>query len=90
LWTPAVSFTPPSQPLTISFITLRRRSPQLLQEIALLPRSAWRVVELDVPTRKYRTPRVYEQAIVLAGCKLRQLFIEDLGHDKPTILLTNQ
>jgi hypothetical protein len=76
--------------MNISFITLRRRSPQLLKEIALLPRSAWRVVELDVPTRKYRTPRVYEQAIVLAGCKLRQLFIEDLGHDKPTILLTNQ
>jgi hypothetical protein len=26
----------------------------------------------------------------LAGCDLRQLFIEDLGHEEPTILLTNQ
>ena len=74
----------------ISFITLRRRSPALLKEIALLPRSAWRTVELDVPTRKFRFPRVYEQKITLAGCNFRQLFIQDLGHDEPTILLTNQ
>src|SRR6266478_656476 len=74
----------------ISFITLRRRSPALLKEIALLPRSAWRTVELDVPTRKFRFPRVYEQKVSLAGCSFRQLFIQDLGHDEPTILLTNQ
>src|SRR5206468_10596847 len=74
----------------ISFITLRRRSPALLKEIALLPRSAWRTIELDVPTRKFRFPRVYEQKVSLAGCHLRQLFIQALGHDEPTILLTNQ
>jgi hypothetical protein len=74
----------------ISFITLRRRSPALLKEIALLPRSAWRTVELDVPTRKFRFPRVYDQKVSLAGCRFRQLFIQDLGHDEPTLLLTNQ
>src|SRR5438445_10015254 len=37
--------------MNIPFITLRRRSPKLLKEIVLLPRSAWRTVELDVPTR---------------------------------------
>jgi hypothetical protein len=74
----------------IAFITLRRRSPALLKEIALLPRSAWRTVELDVPTRKFRFPRVYDQKVFLAGCRFRQLFIQDLGHDEPTLLLTNQ
>ena len=74
----------------IAFITLRRRSPKLLQEIFLLPRSAWKVIELDVPTRKYRTPRVYEQTVHLSGRDFRQFFVEDLGHDEPTILLTNQ
>jgi hypothetical protein len=74
----------------ISFITLRRRSPELLKEIALLPRSAWRTVELDVPTRKFRFPRVYEQKVSLAGRTFRQLFIQDLGHDKPTILVNNE
>lgn len=73
----------------IVFMTLRRRSPALLKEIALLPRSAWRRIELDVPTRKYRTPRVVEQTTTVAGTKLRQLFILDLGHEEPTILLTN-
>lgn len=76
--------------MAIPFITLRRRSPQLLKEIVLLPRSAWRVVDLDIPTRKYQTPRVYEQPVRLAGQTFRQLFIQDLGHEEPTILLTNQ
>lgn len=76
--------------LGIAFITLRRRAPKLLKEIVLLPRSAWKVIELDVPTRKYRTPRVYEQTVRLAGRDFRQFFIQDLGHDEPTILLSNQ
>jgi transposase len=74
----------------IAFITLRRRTPTLLQEVAALPRSAWRVVELDVPTRKYKMPRIYDQTVSIAGRDFRQLFIQDLGHEEPTILLTNE
>jgi transposase len=73
----------------IIFITLRRRSPALLKEIANLPPSAWRTVTLDAPHRKYRTPRVYEQKVRPRERTFRQLFIKDLGHDEPTILLTN-
>lgn len=76
--------------LGLIFITLRRRSPQLRKEIALLPRSAWRTVELEVPTRKYRFPRAVEQPVELVkDHTFRQMFIEDLGHEDPTILLTN-
>jgi len=74
----------------IPFITLRRRSRKLLEQVYSLPPSAWRTIELEVPTRKYRTPRVYEQSVALAGRSFRQMFIEDLGHEDPTILLTNQ
>jgi len=74
----------------IDFITLRRRSQKLLEQVAALPPSAWRTVELDVPTRKYQTPRVYEHTVTISNRTFRELFIEDLGHDKPTILLTNQ
>jgi transposase len=74
----------------ITFMTLRRRSPKLLKEVVNLPRSAWRTVELDVPTRKFKTPRVYEQTVRLAGRDFRQLYILDLGHEEPTILLTNE
>jgi hypothetical protein len=73
----------------ITFITLRRRSPKLLNEIANLPASAWRTVELDVPHRKFRHPRFYEQKARPLQHTYRQFFITDLGHDEPTILLTN-
>jgi hypothetical protein len=73
----------------ITFVTLRRRSPTLLAQIADLAPSAWRRVRLDVPARTYKTPRVFEQPVVLAGAAFRQLFILDLGHEQPTILLTN-
>jgi len=73
----------------IVFITLRRRSPKLLAEVAALAPSAWRRVTLDIPSRKYQSPRVYEQRVCLIKRTFRQLFIQDLGHEDPTILLTN-
>ena len=77
--------------LGVRFITLRRRSPGLLREIALQPRGAWRTVHLDVPQRLYQTPKVIDQRVPLReyGGPLRQLFIKDLGHEQPTVLLTN-
>jgi hypothetical protein len=75
--------------LGITFITLRRRSAALLTEIKQLAPSAWRRVTLDVPARKYKTPRVFEQPVALAGATFRQLFVTDLGHEEPTILITN-
>jgi transposase len=75
--------------LGITFITLRRRSPSILAEIDTLPASAWRRTTLDVPTRKYQHPRVWEKSVRLAGRDFRQLYVLDLGHDQPTVLLTN-
>lgn len=75
----------------ITFSTLRRRSPTLMAEIANLPRSAWQTILLDVPHRKFKTPRVVDQRVRLKGYEgtLRQVLVRDLGHDEPTILLTN-
>jgi transposase len=73
----------------ITFLTLRRRSPSLLAEAAALPASAWRTVTLEVPHRRYRNPQVYEQKVRPRQRTYRQFFITDLGHDEPTILLTN-
>jgi len=73
----------------ITFITLRRRSPALLREVEALPLSAWRTVNLDLPQRKFQTPRIYEQKARPCQRSFRQLFVRDLGHDQPTILLTN-
>jgi hypothetical protein len=77
--------------LGIHFITLRRRSPKLLRETAAVPASAWRQIELKNVTRSYRTPRILDRRITLPGYDgpLRQLTILDLGHEQPTLLLTN-
>jgi hypothetical protein len=76
----------------IQFITLRRRSKKLLEEVAQTPRSAWRRVELESVSRAYKTPRVLDRRVVLNDYDgpLRQLTIADLGHEEPTLLLTNQ
>jgi transposase-like protein len=76
----------------IQFITLRRRSKKLLAEIASTPMSAWRRVELENVSRAYRTPRVLDRRITLKDYDgpLRQLTIAELGHEDPTLLLTNQ
>jgi hypothetical protein len=76
----------------IQFITLRRRSQKLLTAIAQTPASAWRRIELESPSRAYKTPRVLDQQITLNDYDgpLRQLTVADLGHEEPTLLLTNQ
>jgi len=78
--------------LGIRFITLRRRSRNLLQEIAATPASAWRRIELAGVARLYKTPRILDRRIRLKDYDgpLRQLTITDLGHEEPTLLLTNQ
>ncbi len=76
----------------IRFITLRRRSQKLLDEIARTPTSAWRRVELESVSRAYKTPRVLDRRVTLNGYDgpLRQLTVAELGHEEPTLLLTNQ
>lgn len=75
----------------ITFITLRRRSPGLKRHMHDAPAGAWRKVELDVPHRKFRTPKVLDEMIRLQDypAPIRQLCARDLGHEEPTVLLTN-
>ena len=76
----------------ISFITLRRRSKKMLGEIYSQPPSAWRRIQLPALTRIYRTPKILDERIVLNGYDgpLRQMTVVELGHEEPTVLLTNQ
>jgi hypothetical protein len=76
----------------IAFITLRRRSRQLLADIQATPVSAWRRIELEAVSRAYRTPKILDSKITLTDYQgsIRQLTITDLGHEEPTLLLTNQ
>jgi transposase len=77
---------------SIAFITLRRRSREMLQHAHQEPLSAWRRIELDGVSRIYKTPRILDRKITLRDYQgpLRQLVIAELGHEEPTFLLTNQ
>lgn len=76
----------------IDFMTLRRRSRRMLEEVRQQPLSAWRRLHLQRVTRAFRTPRVLDQRIQLNHYQgpLRQLIVDELGHEQPTFLLTNQ
>jgi hypothetical protein len=76
----------------IRFITLRRRSPKMLHEIFAQPMSAWRRIELKAVTRIFRTPRILDRQVQLDDYEglLRQITITELGHEEPTLLITNQ
>ena len=76
----------------VEFITLRRRSQRLLRELYALEPSAWRRIELENVSREYRSPKIIDQKISLPDYEgpIRQIAIADLGHEEPTLLLTNQ
>ena len=76
----------------IQFMTLRRRSRKLLEEIYATPPAAWRRIQLQSIGRIYKTPRILDRRITLPRYQgpIRQLSIMDLGHEEPTLLITNQ
>jgi hypothetical protein len=75
----------------IQFMTLRRRSKKMLGEIWSRPASAWHRITLRSLTRTFRTPKVLDERIRLKGYTgpLRQVTVIELGHEDPTVLLTN-
>jgi hypothetical protein len=75
----------------VDFITLRRRTEKIIEGLREHP-SAWRRIELKNVTRQYRFPKILDQRISLDDYEgpIRQIAITDFGHEKPTLLLTNQ
>jgi len=53
--------------------------------------SAWRKIELKNVARQYRTPKVIDRYVKISNYSgtVRQIFVKDLGHEKPTVLITN-
>ena len=76
----------------IAFLTLRRRTPKMVAELLAAPRGEWRGITLTNIGRIYRTPRILDQKVRIKDYPgdIRQIVITDLGHEKPTLLITNQ
>jgi len=75
----------------VRFLTLRRRSRSLLGRLYSQPASAWQRITLPNVSRVFRTPKVLDETVRLKGYKgmLRQVSVLDLGHEDPTVLLSN-
>jgi transposase len=74
----------------ITFLTLRQRGKKVLEALAALPPSAWTSHTIK-RTGRYRRPQIHEQVVHLKGVDhpLRQIAIRNIGHDEPTLLITN-
>jgi hypothetical protein len=76
----------------IRFITLRARNPKLAAALHALPAPAWTPLTVGRAGGKTRRVRVHEDpATTLSRYPgtVRQLAVAGLGHDEPTILITN-
>ena len=72
------------------FLTLRQRNPALTSRLESLPDQDWTTVTLD-RRGPYSRPQVHEDVVTVRGCSrpLRQIAVRGLGHDHPTLILTN-
>src|SRR6266542_4134324 len=75
----------------IKFLTLRMRSPTLLRYINGLTPADYTTITLDRPG-KHNRPALHEQATVRLTrypATLRQLIVTGLGHQAPTVIISN-
>ncbi len=75
--------------LGVGFITLRMRSPKLIDTLARLPAEAWEKTRLDRPG-KHRNVTYHEDTVTIEKHAFRQIAVNGLGRDQATLILTNQ
>jgi transposase len=73
----------------VGFITLRQRSPKQIATLQSLPQGAWTKTRLD-RSGKHKTAAYHETPVTIKGRTLRQIAVNGLGRDQPTLILTNQ
>ncbi|MGH3096416.1 MAG: hypothetical protein ACRDMV_10520 [Streptosporangiales bacterium] len=77
----------------IGFITLRARHPSLTRALAALPANAWTSMTIARAGGRTRRVRVHDDPAARLSTyphPLRQLAVTGLGHDQPTLLITNR
>lgn len=74
----------------LTFITLRARNAKLTAQLEALPDSAWTQITLE-RRGPHSKPEVHEHDVTVRGCPvpLRQIAVRGLGHEHPTLILTN-
>jgi hypothetical protein len=75
----------------IHFVTIRRRGAAILRRLKALPRARWMGAVLDTPQRCHQRIQYVDETIALRGYEgpIRQIAVEGLGHQRPTLFLSN-
>lgn len=75
----------------IHFVTIRRRGSAIVKRIEQLPRSEWSSAVIDIPKRRQKRIRYFEEEIPLDDYdgNVRQIAVTGLGREKPTLFITN-
>jgi hypothetical protein len=75
----------------IYFATIRRRGSNIVRALRERPKSDWTPVTIDIPKRRNTKIRYVDESIRLPEYEgmLRQIALDGLGHESPTLLLTN-
>ncbi|MCK4627056.1 MAG: transposase, partial [Phycisphaerae bacterium] len=62
-----------------------------MRQLKELPAASWKRMRLHGVSRRYRNVRYTEMSVALRGLSrpLRQIAVCDLGHEEPTLFLTN-
>ena len=77
----------------IGFITLRARHPAATAALAALPATAWAPMTLGRAKNTTRRVKVHDDPAATLSAyprPIRQLAVTGLGHDQPTLLITNR
>ena len=77
--------------LGFKFITIQRRSKNLVKKIDAIPKSRWKTIRVMNANGKGRSLTVCEDITTLSGYDgpIRQVFIASNGKTKPAIIITN-
>lgn len=73
----------------VAFITLRQRSPKVIETLQALPASAWTKTRLD-RSGKHKTATYHETSVTIKSRTFRQIAVNGLGREQATLILTNQ
>ena len=73
------------------FVTIRRRGAAVVRRLRQLPSDAWHKAVIDTPKRFHKDVRYVDERVRLPGYAgtARQVAVDGLGKEQPTLLLSN-
>lgn len=76
--------------LRIRFITIKRRSEKILEEISKI--KTWKNIKLQEGSRKYRSLKIYEKFTSLTDYQgqVREIIVTGHGRELPMLIITNE